>query len=254
MARHKHEEHENHERWLVSYADFITLLFAFFVVMYSISSVNEGRFRVVSESIQAALKPVVSTPASSKLFTIGDHKSALTPVLSKKTQLVRKLQEVLGSRTKQLNFIEYINVVETDTGIKVAISDSMMFESGQAELKAQAFPLLEALAETLTDHGIKDVRVLGHTDNVPIRSAQFPSNWELSSARAVTVVRALSELYQVPAEKLSAAGYAEFKPVADNLTPENRARNRRVELIVAMEHDAAGPIIPAEPLLEESFQ
>ena len=250
MAKHKHEEHENHERWLVSYADFITLLFAFFVVMYSISSVNEGRFRVVSESIQAALKPVVSTPASNKLFKIGDHKSALAPVVSKKAQIVRKLQEVLGSRSKQLNLIEHINVVETDTGIKVAISDSMMFESGQAELRAQAFPLLEALAETLTDHGMREVRVLGHTDNVPMRTAQFPSNWELSSARAVTVVRALSELYHVPVERLSATGYADNKPVADNLTPENRARNRRVELIVAMDEETAKPIFPSNPILE----
>ena len=250
MAKHKHEEHENHERWLVSYADFITLLFAFFVVMYSISSVNEGRFRVVSESIQAALKPVVSTPASNKLFKIGDHKSALAPVVSKKAQIVRRLQEVLGSRSKQLNLIEHINVVETDTGIKVAISDSMMFESGQAELKAQAFPLLEALAETLSDHGMKDVRVLGHTDNVPMQSAQFPSNWELSSARAVTVVRVLSELYHVPVERLSATGYADNKPVADNLTPENRAKNRRVELIVAMEEESAKPIFKDNPAFE----
>lgn len=243
MAKHKHEEHENHERWLVSYADFITLLFAFFVVMYSISSVNEGKFRTVSDSIQAALKPVVSTPVSNKLITLSDNKSALVPVLSKKTQIVRKLNEVLGSRAKQLNLIEHVNVVETDTGIKVAISENMMFESGQAELKAQAFPLLEALAEALTDHGMKDIRVLGHTDNVPMRSAQFPSNWELSSARAVTVVRAFSELYHVPAEKMSAAGYAEYKPVADNLTPENRARNRRVELIVAMDEESSHSLI-----------
>lgn len=163
---------------------------------------------------------------------------------------MRKLQEVLGSRSKQLNLIEHINIVETDTGIKVAISDSMMFESGQAELKAQAFPLLEALAETLSDHGMKDVRVLGHTDNVPMQNAQFPSNWELSSARAVTVVRVLSELYHVPAERLSATGYADNKPVADNLTPENRAKNRRVELIVAMEEESAKPIFKDNPALE----
>lgn len=243
MSKKKHEEHENHERWLVSYADFITLLFAFFVVMYSISSVNEGRFRAVSDSIQAALKPVVSSPASTKLVPIGDKNAALVAVLSKKAQLVRKLQDVLGTKTKQLNLMEHVNVMETETGMKVAISDSMMFESGQAELKAQAFPILEALAEVLNDRIMKDVKVLGHTDNVPMRTAQFPSNWELSSARAVTVVRALSELYRVPADKMSASGHAEYKPVADNLTPENRAKNRRVELIVLMEHQDSHSVI-----------
>lgn len=243
MAKHKHEEHENHERWLVSYADFITLLFAFFVVMYSVSSVNEGRFRVVSESIQAALKPVVSTPASNKLFSIGDHKSSLAPALPKKTQIVRRLQEFLGSKAKAFNLVEHVNVAETDTGIKVSISESLMFEIGQAELRGEAFPLLQALAEALSDNGMKGIHVLGHTDNVPIRSAQFPSNWELSSARAVTVVRALSELYHVPSELLSASGYAEFKPVTDNLTPENRSKNRRVELIVVMQDEGGrGPI------------
>ncbi|MFO0775939.1 MAG: flagellar motor protein MotB [Nitrospiraceae bacterium] len=243
MAKHKHEEHENHERWLVSYADFITLLFAFFVVMYSISSVNEGRFRAVSDSIQAALKPVVSSPASTKVIAIGDKSTSVMPVISKKAQIVRKLKDVLGSKNKQLNMIEHVNVIETEAGIKVAISDNMMFESGQAELKAQAFPLLEAMAETLNDHGMKDLRVLGHTDNVPMRTAQFPSNWELSSARAVTVVRALSELYHVPADKMSAAGYAEYKPVADNLTPENRALNRRVELIIVLDQETTHTLL-----------
>lgn len=246
MAKHKHEEHENHERWLVSYADFITLLFAFFVVMYSVSSVNEGKFRVVSESIQAALKPVVSSPASNKLFSVGDHKSALTPIVSKKAQIVRRLQEVLSSRAKEFNFIEHVAVAETGAGVKVSIADNMMFESGQAELRADAFPLLQALGEVLSDPGMKEIRVLGHTDNVPIRSAQFPSNWELSSARAVTVVRALTELYQVPSIKLSAAGHAEYKPVTDNLSPENRAKNRRVELIVTMDHDPLGNLAGPE--------
>ncbi len=243
MAKHKHEEHENHERWLVSYADFITLLFAFFVVMYSVSSVNEGRFRVVSESIQAALKPVVSSPVSNRLFAMGDHKSALIPAISKKTEIVRKLQEVLSSRAKEFKFVEHVSITESDTGMRVSIADNMMFESGQAELRAEAFPLLEALAEVLGDPSVRDIRVLGHTDNVPMRSAQFPSNWELSSARAVTVVRALSELYAVPPEKLSAAAHAEYKPVADNLSPDHRAKNRRVELLVVMAGDGPGNLI-----------
>lgn len=234
MAKRKHEEHENHERWLVSYADFITLLFAFFVVMYSISSVNEGKFRVVSESIQAALKPVVSKPVSDKVFDLGAHKSSLVPVLPQKTILVRKIQEMLSSRSRDFHFIERVAIAETDQGILITIADSMMFESGQAELRPAALPLLQALADVLIDQAPKEVRVQGHTDNVPMQTPQFPSNWELSTARAASVVRALSEVYAVPAGCLSATGFAEFKPLLDNSTPEGRAKNRRVELLVVM--------------------
>ena len=232
----KHEEHENHERWLVSYADFITLLFAFFVVMYSISSVNEGKFRTVSESIQAALKPVVSTPVSDPHFDLGDFKASVVPILSKKVQIVRQVQAVLKK------FVEEhekgrITVAATEQGVLVTIADSMVFESGRADIRADALPLLQALAEVMDDSSVKEIRVQGHTDNVPIRSGQFPSNWELSSVRAVMVVRVLTELYHVPPERVSATGFGEFRPVTDNLTPESRTKNRRVELMVFMHED-----------------
>ena len=106
-----------------------------------------------------------------------------------------------------------------------------MFESGAAVLRAEALPFLQSLAEVLVELD-RQIKVQGHTDNVPIRSAQFPSNWELSAVRAVMVVRALSELYGVPAQNLSAVGYADSRPVVDNTTPENRAKNRRVEIVV----------------------
>lgn len=234
MSKRKHEEHENHERWLVSYADFITLLFAFFVVMYSVSSVNEGKFRVVSESIQAALKPVVSTPVSDKVFEMGAHKSSLVPVLHQKPILVRKIQEVLSSRSRDVLFTKHVAIADTDEGVLITIAESTMFESGQAELRPEALPLLEALAEVLIDQAPKEVRVQGHTDNVPIQSIQFPSNWELSTARAASVVRALSEVYGVPTGGLSASGFAEYKPLTNNTTPDGRAKNRRVELLIVM--------------------
>ena len=227
----KHEEHENHERWLVSYADFITLLFAFFVVMYSISSVNEGKFRTVSESIQAALKPVVSRPVADAHFDLGDFKASIVPTLTQKVQIIRQVQAVLKKFVDE-HEKERISVSSTDQGILVTIADSMVFESGRADVRREALPVLEALAEVMGDTSVKEVRVQGHTDNVPIRSGQFPSNWELSSARAVMVVRVLTELYKVPPERISAIGFGEFRPVADNLTPNSRAKNRRVELMV----------------------
>ena len=235
----KHEEHENHERWLVSYADFITLLFAFFVVMYSVSSVNEGKFRTVSDSIKAALNPIVSQPASTMRFSLGDHKGSLVPEIDKKVMFMRKAERVVQSH-KIVN-PHHIQISIRDNNrpvgsrsIVVTINDAVLFESGRAELKVEALPLLEAFAEVLIEYG-KGVRVEGHTDNVPVTSAQFPSNWELSAMRAATVARVLTELYRVPSDLVGATGYGQFRPAVDNLTPENRSKNRRVEMVVLEE-------------------
>ncbi len=237
--KHKHEEHENHERWLVSYADFITLLFAFFVVMYSVSSVNEGKFRTVSESIQAALHPVTSPPQTHSKIDIGDFKSSLIPQMGPKTQFVQRLQTAVAIMKGQLAPVSAAKppaFLSKDEGIVITIGDSTLFESGRADLRPEALPLLESLADPLLHPSegmtIASIRVEGHTDDVPIQTAQFPSNWELSSARAVMVVRVLTEVYGVNPVYFSAAGYGPVKPVTDNDTPEGRAKNRRVEIIV----------------------
>ena len=239
MARkHKHEEHENHERWLVSYADFITLLFAFFVVMYSVSAINEGKFRTVSESIKAALNPIASQQISTFHFNFGDYKSSLVPSLvERKGRIIRTVEKVIKKIDGDLRVKSQIVATPTQQGILITIPDHLLFESGQADVNPGALPILEALATVLSDAAsdIKEIRVQGHTDNVPIRTALIPSNWELSASRAVTVVRLLAEQYGVPADKISASGHGEFKPVADNLTPEARAKNRRVEVLLITE-------------------
>ncbi len=240
MSKKKHEEHENHERWLVSYADFITLLFAFFVVMYSISSVNEGKFRTVSESIKAALNPIVSPPASPTPFQVGNNRPAtIVPnAVPSKEVAVRRLHQALKSLQASVP-IETIHVTEPgDSTIVLSLPESVLFESGAAALRAEALPFLQALAEVLVELD-RQIRVQGHTDNVSIHSALFPSNWELSAIRAVTVVRALSELYGVPKHNLSAVGYADSRPVMDNTTPEHRAKNRRVEIVILERKPAA---------------
>jgi chemotaxis protein MotB len=236
MSKKKHEEHENHERWLVSYADFITLLFAFFVVMYSISSVNEGRFRTVSESIKAALNPIVSPPATPTPFQVGANKptSIVPNVIPSRDVAVRRLRQAM----KALHPAERADTIQItepgDSTIVLSLPELVLFESGAAALRAEALPFLQALAEVLVELD-RQIKVQGHTDNAPIRTAQFPSNWELSAIRAVIVVRALGELYGVPSQNLSAVGYADSRPVIDNTTPENRAKNRRVEIVV-LEH------------------
>ena len=248
MAKKKHEEHENHERWLVSYADFITLLFAFFVVMYSISSVNEGKFRTVSDSIKAALNPIVSPANVAVPFTIGQNKAVtVNPTIDRvKEPAVRRLREIMRSLKNETQ-LDIIQMKELSNGdIVLTLPDTVLFRTGEAVLRPEALPFIQAISEVLIDLD-RHVRVEGHTDNVPIRTVQFPSNWELSATRAVTVVRTLSEQYGLQGDHLTAVGHADSHPLADNLTPEHRAKNRRVEIVVQEARPVPQPIEAAEP-------
>ncbi len=250
MAKKKHEEHENHERWLVSYADFITLLFAFFVVMYSVSSVNEGKYRTVSESIKTALNPVNSIPSSRLPFTIGDAKPKMiqSEAVVANDPVIRRMREVMTRINPDLKAdISEVKIVENGHGtIMISLPESILFHSGEARVRPEALPFLKALSEILIEMD-RQVRILGHTDNVPIRTAQFPSNWELSAGRAVMVVRIFAELYGVPLTHLSATGLADAKPLASNETPEGRSKNRRVEIVIlekTADEDTLDSILP----------
>ena len=246
MAKHKHEEHENHERWLVSYADFITLLFAFFVVMYSISSVNVGKYRTVSDSIKAALNPIVSPPSSPTPLTLSANKAALTApdAPGSKEVAIRKLRNLVKGikAAPQLAMVRITEKVNGD--IVITIPDQVLFHSGEAAVRPEALRFLEGLGAAILELD-RHTRVEGHTDNVPIRTAQFPSNWELSATRAVMVVRVLSELYGVPAGHLAAMGLADTRPVTANLDAEQRAKNRRVEVVI-LEQPPPAPILQTE--------
>ncbi|WP_273432241.1 flagellar motor protein MotD [Chitinibacter tainanensis] len=241
MARRKRpEEHENHERWLVSYADFITLLFAFFVVMYAISSVNEGKYKVLSTSLIDAFKqpktsaelirldnqPVPGAPQ--KLIVIPAP--TVQPNAGKFEEQTKKMQGIAGDLQQSLGTLidqGKVRVTQSKRGIAVEISDSILFDTGRAELAPEAVDALLAIAERIknTDNLIQ---VEGHTDNQPIRGI-FPSNWELSAARAASVVR-LFEAAGVASQRMVAVGYAEFRPIGPNDRVEGRARNRRVTL------------------------
>jgi chemotaxis protein MotB len=232
----------------VSYADFITLLFAFFVVMYSISSVNEGKFRTVSDSIKAALNPVVSPASNLTPFTIGPNKALmLKPTLEEaKEPAMRRLRQIMLSLKNETK-LEIVQLKELTNGdIVLTLPDTVLFRSGESALLPEARPFLEAIGEVLIELD-RHVRVEGHTDNVPISTAQFPSNWELSDTRAVTVVRTLSEQYGLQSDHLTAVGHADSRSITDNLTPENRAKNRRVEIVVQERKSIPAPIETAEP-------
>jgi chemotaxis protein MotB len=243
--RREADEHENHERWLVSYADFITLLFAFFVVMYALSSINEGKYRVMSDSISSAFRsiPVISSsgqaginPGTGQPQAIALPAKRLPPnVKSDATQAAKR--ERLRDTAKELNKAlaplvaeGKVTVSEGALGITVDINASVLFAPGDARLDLAAVRALAAVAEILAPIEFPII-VEGHTDNTPISTVQFPSNWELSGMRASSVVRLFIET-GVDGRRLTATGYADQRPLADNATAEGRQRNRRVSITI----------------------
>ncbi len=212
------------ERWLISYADFITLLFAFFVVMYSVSSVNEGKLRSVAEAINSAFHPNIQFSASPIKLT---HEKSASQMVFLDMGLYVKVVDAV----KKTRITPTPDVSNESRGVVIRLPDHMLFETGRAELLPEAVAPLDdvgRIVRTLPNA----IQIEGHTDNLPIHSADFPSNWELSTARAISVMRFLNENHDVPAGRLSIAGYGEFRPLADNRTIEGRARNRRVEIIL----------------------
>jgi chemotaxis protein MotB len=249
-VKKKHEEHENHERWLVSYADFITLLFAFFVVMYSVSSVNEGKFRVLSDSL-------VSSFTNSK--PVGDLSLVELPIQNKAKIQIREepnSQDSSRAYVKIANALttakvpQGVKITSTERGLHIRIKDEALFSSGSARINphiAEFIDLIASLVKDLPNH----IAVEGHTDNQPIRSTTFASNWDLSTARANVLIRYFIEYHQLAAHRFSSTGYAGTRPVESNETPEGRAFNRRVELIILRDinHNNRVDLSPSHPYL-----
>lgn len=259
MARKpRPEEHDNHERWLVSYADFITLLFAFFVVMYAISSVNEGKYKVLSNSMVDAFKqapsskdvikqnqPVAGVP--DKLVVLNTV-STPAPGNTKVAEQTQKMQNMAGDLKKSLGSLidqGKVRVTQSKRGIAVEISDSVLFDTAKADLHTESANALIAVAEMVrnTDNLIQ---IEGNTDNLPMRSGQFPSNWELSAARAASVVRLFVDVGVAP-QRLVAIGYGEFRPQGSNDSPEGRASNRRVTLNILADNKDEVAVLPLAP-------
>jgi len=256
MRRRKatEEEHENHERWLVSYADFITLLFAFFVMMYSISSVNEGKYRVLADSMVSAFQTVnqdqsvQSQPVVSKTpITVGQTPKMLAPVpdkvsqqdaaksVSKKSYTSASLNKDISASLKKWADKGDVKIKSSNKWVDIEIGSSVLFRSGSATLSNKALEILEPLSYQLLGSD-KPIYVLGYSDNIPIYTQKYSSNWELSAARAVSVVNVFSDLGLDP-ELLGAIGFGEQRPIADNATAEGRSKNRRVVVRVFTSSD-----------------
>jgi len=277
MARHRRkiiDNPDNHDRWLVSYADFITLLFAFFVVMYSISSVNEAKYKSLTHSIGSAFSnknqpsgtnaaepmplraptvippvpvdkpPDIIEPVPPVNPPVTDQPGTLENPTTEEVEKKRRLSEEILKERRQLNqvsdqlknalepFIDInlVSVISNDYWISLEMNSELLFLSGEAELSKKAIPVLKKIAEVINPMQ-NAINVEGHTDNVPIGNVKFRSNWDLSSARATSVVQEFAKLGINPA-RLSAIGYGEFHPIADNATEEGRFKNRRVLLVL----------------------
>lgn len=241
--RREEDDPENHERWLVSYADFITLLFAFFVVMYGISSINEGKYRVMSDSIVYAFRAdsgtapgaAVSQRATEQIqmplpIRRVQPKARADETQSMKKEHLRNLARDLNQALAPLMAQGKVRVSEGAFGLTVDISASALFAPGEARLDLGAVRALGTVGRVLAAADFPVV-VEGHTDNIPISTPLFPSNWELSAARAASVVRLFIDTGMDP-RRLTATGHADQRPVADNATGEGRQSNRRVAITI----------------------
>lgn len=287
MARRKnHEEHVNHEAWAIPYGDLITLLLAFFVVMYAVSSVNEGKYRVLAESLVAAFR---GAPKSVRPIQVGDNRAtedegrldvetrniADPGLMQRQMQVPEPIPQPdivapsrasapdVSGREMQAGLLvmadeireamsdliarEEVRVRESDFWVEVEVNTDILFPTGVAEVSDSALPTLRRLAEILAPFP-NPIRVEGHTDDVPIDTPRFPSNWELSSGRAANVVR-LFQASGIDPVRLAAIGLGEHRPVADNGTPEGRNRNRRVVVVIM-----AGDRLPEQYARGESEQ
>jgi chemotaxis protein MotB len=272
MRRRKRSgAHSNHERWLVSYADFITLLFAFFVVLYASSQVDQRKVGKLSLAIQIAFQELGVFPASttqvpldtsepmpfstvqaienvqrnSELGRIAPSTADSLAAASEQTDLITlqvQLQEALHNEIA----LHEIAMHRESEGLVVSLREFGFFDSGSATIKPESLAALNRIASILAVRTYK-LRIEGHTDNVPIHTAKMASNWELSTARATEIVRVLIVNHGFAPERLSAAGYAEYHPIASNLTAQGRAQNRRVDIVI-LSSQGTQPAAPPSPL------
>jgi chemotaxis protein MotB len=248
MSKKKHPEHVNHERWLVSYADFITLLFAFFVVLFASGQNDKRKTVMLAHSMQSAFDhngifdphsptpPIVDDPDAIP-HAIPSPISLPTPSLTNpdingasKNDGTDHIREVVKREIAERKLPEgIITVHPSPEGLVISLREAGFFGSGSAEVRSESLAMLTALAAALPN---QNMRVEGHTDNIPIHTAQFATNWELSTARAATITRLILDQATVDPDLISAAGYAEFRPIADNHTEQGRTQNRRVDIVL----------------------
>lgn len=269
------EKHANHERWLVSYADFITLLFAVFVVLYAMSQSDVQKVAQVAQALRESFG--YSTMASAGQKGVLDA-TDLRQIPSIKPEMavvpMTRLMPPAGPRmggmdkgrgkaaAEEKEFKEIQSAIEaylikhgaqnrvsmsiTSRGLVISLKEAGFFDSGSSVVKASGYQLLNTIIEAMTQYS-NPLRIEGHTDNIPINSSQFPSNWELSAGRATNVLRYLLKTHELDPAAISATGYAEFRPTADNSTPEGRSQNRRVDIVMLSSESTKSEPVSTQP-------
>jgi len=249
MVRKKPASHENHERWLVSYADFITLLFAFFVVMFASSQNDKNSAKAVSDSVREAIEHGQLSAAVATMLGRGRHENSKPPVNPERVKVSDNQPPQLGnpanehpedlgkSMQKLAKGLDYelkagkVSLNLEARGLVISLREAAFFASGDDTVEPASFPILQKIADVMRELP-NSVRLEGYTDSVPIHNSRFRNNWELSSARAIAMLEVLQKKYQIPAERLCVAGYAENAPSDTNDTDEGRSHNRRVDVVL----------------------
>lgn len=243
-----HEEGPSLDRWLISYADFITLLFAVFVMLYAMSIVDQQKMEEIKASIQSSFSREQIAPPPPKVIEPKDFglfpDTLDQPVMLKaqaessaaETRAFSRIKDDLEENLQNIGTGKDVQITVNERGMVVSLKEGGFFLSGAARLQPQALPVLDKIAAAISRYeGV--IRIEGHTDNVPVNSPLFPSNWELSTARASGVVHYLIARHGFQGGRLSVAGYAEFRPIADNAKEEGRRLNRRVDIVMTSRKD-----------------
>jgi chemotaxis protein MotB len=246
---HHEGAHENNERWLVSYADMITLLVVFFIILYAQANIDQSKFSKLAISFRQAFGAGVQLGSEQTGMIVGEGGRAGEIEIANFKHVAQEMEKFV----EQQGLTDEISIGSRKEGLVIEMSGNVLFPSGSADLKPGAAIVLDKVAELVAPIP-NQLRVEGHTDNVPVDSQEFPTNWELSSARAVTVARYFVEQRSVNAERVGAAGFGEFRPLVPNDTREHRAKNRRVELVVLKAEFASEMTTDLQPLGVDPIQ
>src|SRR5579884_1451644 len=229
-------------RWLVSYADFVTLMFGFFLILWASADQNQEKFSELALAFQKAFNSgaMLGQQGTGQIVGQGGRQGQI------QISPFTRVSETAGEIAAQMGLSDEISVGMKREGLVITLSGSLLFEPGKADIRPEAMDVLGRLASVI-EPVPGDIRIEVHTDNVPISTDEFPSNWELSTARAASVLRYFTETLGMPGDRFQIAGYAEFRPLVPNDTREDRAKNRRVEIILLNPQNNGTPTADGQP-------
>lgn len=231
MKRKGHEKEPNHERWLLTYSDLITLLMIFFVIMYASSNLDATKYKAVSESFNVVFngggKTIVGNDSSP---SISDTKPAVNPAAMEQSK-IQEIKNQVDTYLKKNGMKGTVSTNIDERGLVISLNDTLFFDTGKAEIKPESQKKIIEIGKMLNKIN-NYIRIEGHTDNIPIKNDRFQSNWQLSCERAANVTMILIDKANIPPQKLSAVGYGEWRPIASNKEEQGKARNRRVDIVI----------------------